>query len=137
MPGPPPKHPSERRRRNATVSMTQLPAGGRPGRPPKHPFAEVLPEELAWWRKLWKQPQAVAWERHELGLAVARYCRVLALFEAGSMSPQVLTECRQLEDRLGLNPMAMLRLRWEVTADELAERRPAASTARPKIVESR
>lgn len=134
---PVPKHPSERRRRNATVPMTQLPAGGREGPAPEHPFKEALPEELAWWRKLWRLPQAVAWERHNQALPVARYCRVLAVFEAGSTSAPVMAECRQLEDRLGLNPVAMQRLRWEVTADELGERRgeKATPTSRPRAID--
>lgn len=38
MPGPAPKHPDRRARRNATVPMTQLPAGGRSGKTPKWPL---------------------------------------------------------------------------------------------------
>lgn len=138
MPGyTPPKPDGQRRRRNATVPMTQLPAEGRKGPAPKHPFREALPEELAWWKKLWKLPQAVAWERHNLALSVARYCRILAVFEAGSTSAPVMAECRQLEDRLGLNPLALMRLRWEVSADELGERRVEKATPahRPRAVD--
>lgn len=29
----------------------------------------------------------------------------------------LMAEARQLEDRLGLTPMAMLRLRWEISDD--------------------
>lgn len=32
-------------------------------------------------------------------------------------------EARMWSDRLGLTPLAMLRLRWEVSHDEVAERR--------------
>jgi hypothetical protein len=38
MPGPPPKDPDQRARRNATVAMTTLPAAGRQGPPPKWPL---------------------------------------------------------------------------------------------------
>jgi hypothetical protein len=41
-----------------------------------------------------------------------------------------------MEDRLGLTPMSMLRLRWEIAPDELAEARdaPAPSTKeRPRL----
>lgn len=138
MPGyPPPKPDGQRRRRNAVVAMTQLPAGGRKGPAPKWPLLTGASDvELDWWKRLWKKPQAVAWERHAMHESVARYCRVLAVFDVGSLSPTVMAECRQMEDRLGLNPLALLRLRWEVTADELGERRaerPAA--ARPKVVD--
>lgn len=38
MPGPAPKHPDHRARRNATVAMTKLPAEGRTGRTPAWPL---------------------------------------------------------------------------------------------------
>jgi hypothetical protein len=44
-----------------------------------------------------------------------------------------LSEVRQLEDRLGLTPMAMLRLRWEVVRDELAEARAPVREGRPRL----
>lgn len=119
MPGPPPKHPSERRRRHATVPMTKLPAEGRRGPAPRWPGYGSAPEL---WGELWRTPQAVAWERNGWHRMVARYAQVVELAEE-TLKPQLLAEARQLEDRLGLNPLAMLRLRWEVVADEVAERR--------------
>jgi hypothetical protein len=67
---------------------------------------------------------------------VARYVRLLVHAEATTRS-EVLSEVRQLEDRLGLTPLAMLRLRWEVATDEVAERRAgrAASSSRPRVVD--
>lgn len=56
---------------------------------------------------------------------VARYCRVLVDAEKRLAMPALLNECRQLEDRLGLSPMAMLRLRWSVAVDEVAVQRDA------------
>jgi hypothetical protein len=58
---------------------------------------------------------------------VARYVRVLAESES-SLSVGLLGEVRQLEDRLGLTPMAMLRMRWEIAPDEVAEKRAESST---------
>jgi hypothetical protein len=40
----------------------------------------------------------------------------------------VLGEVRQLEDRLGLSPMSMLRMRWAIVAEDDSE--PAAPPAR-------
>lgn len=134
----PPKHPSERRRRNATLPMTQLPAGGRQGPTPPWPLSDGTSDELAWWERLWPTPQAAAWDRHGMHLAVARYCRLLTLFDSGGrsgMSNSVLVELRNLEDRLGLNPVAMLKLRWEVSADEVAEARTERPAARPRVVD--
>jgi hypothetical protein len=72
---------------------------------------------------------------------VARYVRVVVAAE-DELDAKLLAEARQLEDRLGLTPLAMLRLSWSiepgsvpasktVPADELEEARrrlrPAAS----------
>lgn len=131
----PPKHPSERRRRNATVPMTQLPAGGRKGPTPKWPLEVGSPRELHWWEEFWTTPQAAAWEKFNLYRTVARYCHVFALFEMGANQPHIWAECRQLEDRLGLNPLAMLRLRWEVSDDALGEKRSERTATRPRVVD--
>jgi hypothetical protein len=89
---------------------------------------------------------AVAWERLGWGEQVARYVRVLVVAEQPNLSIPALAEARHLEDRLGLNPLALVRLRWEIVADEVAEARqereqparrlkavdPVAKVARPK-----
>ena len=67
------------------------------------------------WQYLWRLPQAVAWEELELVRTVARYALVLVGAEKAGASPALLSEVRQLEDRLGLSPLAMRRLMWEVT----------------------
>jgi hypothetical protein len=129
--GPPPKPAGERRRRNATVPMTALPVDGRKGRTPDWPL-EGRPSrrESVVWRQQWRKPQAVAWERAAAFHDVAMYVRFLVRGEAGDLD--AAREARQWSDRLGLNPQAMLRLRWEVSADEVAQvrsSRPARSAA--------
>lgn len=120
--GPPPKAASARRRTNATIAMTRLPAEGRTGDPPRWPLSHGA-YDAGIWAELWSTPQAVAWERLGPGTVrvVARY--VVLLAEADVGEPKAAMEVRQLEDRLGLSPMAMLRLRWEIAADEVAEAR--------------
>jgi hypothetical protein len=48
-------------------------------------------------------------------------------------------EARQWSDRLGLNPLAMLRLRWTIVSDEVGEARgdkeSAASPRRLRAVD--
>ena len=178
--GPPPKPAGERRRRNATVAMTRLPAGGRTGDPPPWPLmddvvattqrdmarrqadeyelqllepdlqgrqraavqrkldaaqssATVLDKQIEattdleaeLWRDLWATPQAVAWDRLGWTREVAQYVRWKVRAELGDLDAS--KEARQLSDRLGLSPLAMLRLRWEVDADEVAEQRQERS----------
>lgn len=126
MPGPAPKPASERRRRNASPGATRLPYEGRTGDPPPWPLPD---EEPPVWADLWRTPQAVAWESLGWTRAVARYAFVLGLCEdRDTLSAALLSEARQMEDRLGLSPMSMRRLQWEVVADELAQQRAAPAT---------
>ncbi|MBS45306.1 MAG: hypothetical protein CMH83_19480 [Nocardioides sp.] len=64
------------------------------------------------WTALWKTPQAVQWEKDGWVRDVALYARLQAKGEAGSLDDA--KEARQWSDRLGLNDLAMLRLRWEI-----------------------
>lgn len=132
--GPPPKPADQRRRRNATVAMTQLPAEGYKGPVPKFPLDKPSRAELARWATLWASPQAAMWARMQIELVVARYVRNCLTIEAGMVSvaaAHLNAEVRQQEDRLGLSPLSMLRLRWEIVPDEMVEQRDAKqSTAR-------
>lgn len=77
--------------------------------------------EAALWRELWRLPQAVEWERQRWTRSIAQYTRHQVLAELGDLD--AAKEARQWSDRLGLSPMSMLRLRWEVVRDEVAARR--------------
>ncbi|MGH9281589.1 MAG: hypothetical protein ACRD0S_01495 [Acidimicrobiales bacterium] len=128
---PYPKPADQRRRRNAAPAHVTLPAAGRPGPPPTWPLPKQTPREKTLWRRLWATPQATQWERQRCEEVVARYARLLTLAETPSAARGVgvlLAEARQLEDRLGLNPLSMLRLRWDIADEpevEVPEARPA------------
>lgn len=185
--GPPPKHPSQRRRTNPTIAMTQLPAEGRKGDAPEWPLipdviltvrrdlalakleqlqadrAELEAEgrstgmverridqalaaatiaerqleaqaglEATLWADLWRTPMAVQWEALDWLRDVAQYVRHKVLGELGEL--EHAKEARLWSDHLGLNPLALLRLRWEVVADEVAEARNAKTPARPRLM---
>lgn len=178
MPGPPPKHPSQRVRRNSAPGLTPLPAAGRPGAPPEWPLGEDIvtrakveaaeakvealesrmaegasvesslarareraailskvveiqrDRELALWRELWATPQAVQWERLRWTREVAAYARWKVLAESGDLN--AAKEARQLADRLGLTPLALLRLRWEIV--DMSEPALVSSPAEPGTV---
>lgn len=127
--GPAPKPADQRRRRNPPLANTvKLPAEGRRGPAPEWPFEGAAP---VMWAELWSTPQAAGWERTNTSpRVVARYALLLVAIEADLTVP-LLNEARQLEDRLGLTPMSMLRLRWEVAADELGEARAVPAASRP------
>jgi hypothetical protein len=86
--------------------------------------------EAVLWRDLWRLPQAVQWERLGWTRDVAQYVRHKVLAELGDLD--AAKEARQWSDRLGLSPLSMLRLRWEVVRDETAaKRRERAAAADP------
>lgn len=174
------------RRRNATIAMTRLPAGGRQGAAPRWPLLDdivlterrdscrrnadelellLLEPELVGrarasaqrkydsantaaniadaqlkqqqqvegelWAELWATPQATAWERMGWIREVAQYVRWKVKAEGGDLDAS--KEARMLADRLGLNPLSMLRLRWEIAPDEVAEQRTdRAAAGRPR-----
>jgi hypothetical protein len=77
------------------------------------------------WHELWATPVALLWEQNDWTRVVARYAVMLGKAESPSATGPVLTETRQLEDRLGLTPLAMLHLRWEIVpADESTVQAP-------------
>lgn len=138
MPGPAPN--PHARRRNARTGPVKLPAEGRKGKPPEWPLTppakpELRPAELKLWREVWASPQAVAWERMRTFREVAMYVRWSVVAETGDRYAAV--EARMLADRLGLTPMSMRRLMWEVVTDDLADARadrtaPVVSTPSSK-----
>uniref|UniRef100_UPI0018FE1997 hypothetical protein n=1 Tax=Streptomyces xylophagus TaxID=285514 RepID=UPI0018FE1997 len=90
-------------------------------------LAEQKALEASLWRDLWLLPQAAQWERLGWTRDVAQYVRHKVLAELGDLDSA--KEARQWSDRLGLSPMAMLRLRWEVVANEVAEKREEKTAA--------
>lgn len=89
--------------------------------------------EAELWRDLWRTPQATQWERLRWTRDVAQYVRHKVLAELGELDDA--REARQWSDRLGLTPLAMLRLRWEVVdaaagAQQMAARRAGRASAR-------
>lgn len=91
--------------------------------------------ERVLWSAAWKTPQAVAWDRLGWRRDVAQYVRHKARAEAGDLD--AAREARQWSDRLGLNPLAMLRLRWEVAPDEVAVRRARVAAPVPATASAR
>jgi hypothetical protein len=71
--------------------------------------------ELDLWREVWATPQAVQWERLRWTRTVAQYVRWEVLGESGDMDAS--KEARQLGDRIGMTPLSLLRLRWEIVED--------------------
>lgn len=74
---------------------------------------QAADQEAAMWADLWQSAQAAIWAENratirELGL----YVRWMIRAEQGDT--KAASEARQLSDRLGINPAALLRLRAEI-----------------------
>lgn len=123
MAGPPPKNPSERRRRNATPGFEQLDPNGRVARIPDWPFPPATREELNKWAQLWRLPQSVKWDEMNSHDMVALYVRSLMAALKDVTDTKLMNEVRQLDNKLGISPLAMRNMRWEIAPrkeDELA-----------------
>lgn len=79
--------------------------------------------ELELWREVWAMPQAVQWERLRWFRTVAQFVRWEVLGESGDMDAS--KEARQLGDRIGMTPLSLLRLRWEIVDAAASPARPA------------
>lgn len=77
--------------------------------------------EVALWDVVWATPQAVLWEESHAHREVAQYVRWKIRGEQGDLD--AAKEARMLSDRLGLNPLALLRLRAEIERVDEAEAR--------------
>lgn len=128
-------------RRNLPQKFISLPREGRKGRAPVWPLGypkapagmepiiflglvdDILEAEKKLWSEIWHTPQAVMWERMGYDRIVARYVRHVLEIEDRNPNARLLAEVRATEDRLGLTPMAMVRLQWQIVEDEVGEAR--------------
>lgn len=119
--GVPPKHPSQRRRRNTPEQWRRLPAEGRKGPAPAWPIGHLRPDsaEAALWKNLWRKPQAIVWAEAGSERLVARYVVHLVQVETRQPETRLLAEVRQLEQLLLLSPGALAKARMEIATDEL------------------
>lgn len=158
MPGPTPKDPSLRRRRNrsATASKLTLAAASRV-RAPRLPRRYVLdqgtgryvvdrspwhPRTVAWWRDVWASPMAAEFlnaDLHGLFLLAEledRFHRA----EKTAAKLELAKEIRLQRQAFGLSPIDRRRLQWEVARGEEADarrrRRSGRSTA-PRATDPR
>lgn len=119
-----PKPDDERRGRQKNLEWSQLPADSGLEPPVLPDFRIWQQATVDWWGDLWGKGQAVMWDRS--GESLWTLAALMDdLFAGRAEASKVSAEIRQHEDRHGLNPKAMLQLRWRF-ADEVVEQ-PKAS----------
>lgn len=137
MPGPAPKDPSTRARRNKTSSRATLRADAAIVAP-ELPDIEWHPMVLQWWRDLWASPMAPEYDdsdRHGLfELALLRNDFWNA--DTARERKDAAAEIRLQDQRFGLSPIDRRRLQWEIERTDEAqakgERRRTAQTKSPQ-----
>lgn len=120
--GPPPD-PNALRRDRDSKDWIDLPAEGRKGRAPAWPLSKQTKRETELWKKEWRRPQAVMWERNGQEVEVALYVRRLAEAEVRGAPVTLANLVRQLQEALGISLPGMARLRWRIVSDRVAEKR--------------
>jgi hypothetical protein len=114
-------------RAKPAFDWVSLPASGRAGAAP------ALPDMRPWmqptldaWASVWSSPQATQWDQTGRTLhtwAVLHH----DLTAGGRAMNSVSAEMRQHEDRHGLNPKALLQLRWRIVDENGEQVRPNPS----------
>lgn len=120
----PPQDPNALRRRSGPggEEWLSLPLAGRGGRAPAWPLSKATAREREIWTRLWKMPQAVAWEQLLLHDQVALYCRRLAIAERPQATAAEATLARQLQDALGLSAPGLRSMRWRIEGQPQASK---------------
>lgn len=128
MPGPPPKKPQLRQRRNkASTSSTLSPTGPRRKRAPSLPGdREWHKLTRAWWRDVWHSPMAAEFleaDKHAL-------YRLAVLVDAFWQEPvkDLAAEIRLEQQAFGLTPIDRRRLQWTIEEED-KRRKPKAAPA--------
>ena len=126
MPGPAPKDPSARARRNKASTKATIQADSAIVAP-ELPEYDWHPMTLEWWRDLWASPMAPEYDdsdRHGL-FKLAMLTNDFWTAGTAKERKEALAEIRMQEQRYGLSPMDRRRLQWEIEKSEEAVERGA------------
>ena len=136
MPGPMPKNPTLRQRRNKSSSRAILPAENKPIR-----YAPRLPDVIedgwhgltrAWWRDIWSSPLRHEFLRADLGALFRLAILVDSFWKFRKL--EIAKEIRLLEREFGLTPLSRRRLEWTITQTEEAVDRYERKRARSAVM---
>lgn len=139
MPGPIPKDPALRQRRNKSSSRALLPPESSPivrrPRLPENPTgAEWNPLTVSWWKDVWTSPQHHEFLRSDLGALFRLAILVDMFWKTGKLA--LAKEIRLLEREFGLTPLSRRRLEWTVMqTDEVRETQEQRRIHRAEVID--
>lgn len=133
MPGPPPKDPRRRQRRNKVSTKAKLQLAGADVIDIMPPLPERGKNEKPWhprtvqfWKMVWSSPMAGEFLPADVP-GLEHVAELEDLVNYGDHS--VLSELRLQRQCFGLTPLDRRRLQWEIERGEAAEKRRVKSTA--------
>lgn len=133
MPGPAPKHPSVRARRNRTSTAATL-SSAHDVVAPQLPTRLWHEQTRAWWNDLWASPMAPEYDesdRHGL-FALAVLIDDFWHCQDAKLRKEIAAEIRQQRQGFGLTPIDRRRLQWEIErVDEAQDRGQRRRSEKP------
>lgn len=112
-----------------------LPREGRSSNAPAWPLSTASKREQLVWRREWKRPQALGWERTGISVdQVAVYVRTLVRAEEPDSAIGLLNLVRMQQDGLGLSAVGMRMLRWKIGQVKKATTGEPGAPAAPRPV---
>ena len=138
MPGPAPKPPGLRQRRNRASTKATLPTEAKAAKQKIPPLPQRKgnwhERVIVWWESIWRSPMATEYlEPDKQGLILLAYLQQ-SFWTARSNKDRFrfAAEIRQQEVRFGLTPIDRRRLQWEVEKGESAAVRTATRRKRKR-----
>lgn len=126
MPGPPPKNPNLRQRRNKSSSRALLP--NKPKRQLRKPQLPKLEKGEVWhpfavkfWETIWASPMSAEFVHGDEPALLRLLFLTDRYWKGGSL--EVAKEIRMMEQQFGLTPLSRRRLEWTVAQAEDAKDR--------------
>jgi hypothetical protein len=137
MPGPLPKDPSVRQRRNKSTTRAMLPAEALPRqRKPKLPDLpggeEWHPMAKRFWAVVWSSPMSYEFLRADEPALFRLVMLVDSFWKTRKL--EVAREIRMLEREFGLTPLSRRRLEWTVAQAEEAKDRHEQKRAHRAVI---
>lgn len=136
MPGPLPKKPEIRQRRNRSASRALLPADQPRLRAPRLP---ARPDGKVWhvmarrfWQTIWSSPVHLEFIRADEPALLRLVFLVDSFWRSGNLA--VAKEIRMLEREFGLTPLSRRRLEWTVAQAEEARDRHEQKRVRRAVI---
>ena len=155
----PPVDPKSGRSDRRGLTFKQLPAEGYHGTVPELPLPKMIRHrvvvvdktrtvevdhtatislrrrEMKVWRDVWALPQGRAWSAPRyrwLWSSIGEYCRLKALVEKEpDANATLVAQLHRYRDQIGLTQAGMRELGWDITDDEVADKRAEIATKEP------